>query len=90
MKSIVQNSTNISLHMVADETAIIMSDAQTTVGDPVEFHISDCNSSNCHVVENLTDPGDWMGHKYLVVDGAWQANPAWVDPTPSEETPSAE
>jgi len=89
MKSIVQNGTNLSLFLVSDETEILLGDQSVTVGDPVEFYISDCNVNNCHVVENLTDPEGWIGHKYLVIDGAWSNNPDWVDTVVSEETNAA-
>lgn len=88
MKSIVLNQTNISVYLVSDETEIIFENGMTTVGNPAEFHISDCNESNCTVVENLTDPEDWVAHKYLVVNGAWVANPTWVDPTPTRVDPT--
>lgn len=78
MKSIVQNGTNLSLFLLSDETEIFLKEQLVTVGDPVEFHISDCNANNCHVVENLAQPDDWIGHKYLVVDGTWAANPDWL------------
>lgn len=89
MKSIVQNITNISLYLFSDETEVHINEMQTNIKDPFEFNIGDLNSSNCHLVENLTTPNGWVGHKYLVVNGAWAANPAWVEPiTTSSETPS--
>ena len=30
----------------------------------------------------VTAPEDWAGHKYLYVNGAWEPNPDWVEPTP--------
>ena len=46
-KTIVENSTNISKYLFADDKPVIMGSDKLTVGsDPVDFYVADLNSSN--------------------------------------------
>jgi hypothetical protein len=89
MKTIVRKQTNVSLYLLPDNMAVKVGDSMTQVGDPAEFMIADCNASNCVVHENVPDPGDWSGWKYLFDGTAWTPNPDWVDPAASEVLDSA-
>lgn len=81
MKTIIKTDTNLSLYIFDDDVVIDIQDNQTSVGDPVTMYIADCNSTNVTLIENVTPPADWAGHKYFytAADG-WQSNPNWVDP----------
>ena len=85
MKTIIKNDTNASLYIFNDDVVVDIQSGQTSVGDPVTLYIADCNSTNVTLVENVTPPADWFGHKYLytAADG-WQSNPNWVDPATEE------
>jgi|TARA_Y100000015_G_scaffold1970_1_gene1943 hypothetical protein len=81
MKTIIKTDTNLSLYIFNDDVVVDIQGSQTSVGDPVTMHVWDCNLSNVTLIENVTPPADWTGHKYFytATDG-WQSNPDWVDP----------
>ena len=81
MKTITKTDTNASLYIFDDDVVVDIQSGQTSVGDPVTLFIADCNSTNVALIENVTPPADWAGHKYFytAADG-WQSNPNWVDP----------
>lgn len=81
MRNIVENSTGLSKFLLPDDTRIIMSETQIDVGpeEKLDFIVG-CHSSNdCTLYENVTLPDDYVGNKYLYVDGEWSINPEWVD-----------
>ena len=85
MKTITRTDTNASLYIFDDDVVVNIQASQTSVGNPVTLYIADCNSTNAAVIENVTPPADWAGHKYFytAADG-WQLNPNWVDPATEE------
>ena len=79
MKTIVRNGTNISLYLFDDLMYVDIAADKTTVGDPVQFYIADCNSSNATLFEGVTTPDEWEASKYLyTAEGAWVLNPDWI------------
>lgn len=81
MKTIVHKEFNVSLYLFDDSKFVSVVDNQTIVGNPTEFIIADCNNSNVTLFENVTDPGDWKGWKYLYTEAnGWQLNPNWNPP----------
>lgn len=80
MKTIIEISTNESKYLESDETVINLFEDRIEVGDPIVYTVGDLNSQNAIVVENVTGPEDWLGCKYLYVNGAWELCPDWVDP----------
>lgn len=78
MKTITKN--NVSLYLFEDSVAITITEENSTVGEPVQFIIGDCNSSNVVLHEGVSTPDDFMGHKYFYDGTAWSLNPDWVDP----------
>lgn len=81
MKTIVENTTNLSKYLLADDVAVSATTENITVGNPAQFIIADLNSDNATVYSNVTDaPADWSGNKYLYDGAAWTLNPNWVDP----------
>lgn len=81
MKTVVRKDTNVSLYLLPDSTTVILNNSQMQVGsNPVEFYVVDCDVSNAVIHENVTDPGDWQGWKYLYDNGTWTLNSEWVDP----------
>ena len=85
-KTIVENSTNISKYLFADDKPVIMGSDKLTVGsDPVDFYVADLNSSNSTMNENVTAPEGWSGCKFLFDGTDWTDNPDWVDPEDEED-----
>ena len=81
MKTIVETSTKLSKYLLADDVVITATANDITVGDPAQFIISDLNSGNATITENVTNaPEDWVGNKYKLDGTTWSANPDWVDP----------
>jgi len=87
MKTIVDNATNTSRYLFADDKPVNVTAANIEVGTPgsLDFIIGDLNSSNATVIENVTEPTDWYGCKYFcAADGTWTEDTNWVDPRESE------
>lgn len=89
MKTIVENTTNLSKYLFDDAEVVVLNEDNIVVGDPVKFIIGDLNASTATVYEGVTAPADWIGNKYTFDGADWALNPTWVDPIPlTEETPS--
>ncbi len=85
MKTIIDNATNTSKYIVADDYVIESSKSSITMGDPVDFIIGDLDSTNSTVIEGVTEPDDWFGCKYTcAADGTFTAIEGWVDPREAE------
>lgn len=85
MKTIVENSTNLSKYLFEDSKPVSMGSDMIAVGDPdhLEFYIGDLNSSNATLHENVTNaPEDWTGNKYTFDGTTWTQDSNWVDPNP--------
>lgn len=78
MKTIIDNATKQSIYVFQDFEIIKASPNFTLVGSPVFLTITDCNSENTTIIENVTPPDDWVGRKYLY-DGAWELNPDYQE-----------
>ena len=92
MKTIVDNATNTSKYLFADDKPVTMGSDTITVGDPAEFIIGDLNSGNATLIEGVTEPVDeegnslWYGCKYTCAsDGTFTAVEGWVDPREESE-----
>lgn len=74
----------VAIYLFDDTKEVIRESDKTTInnadGNP-ELIISDVNSSNSNVYQNVIEPVDYFGYKYFYndVDG-WVAVPGWVDP----------
>ena len=83
---IVQNSTNIVKYILADnQTVAARSNGTWTVSKPgsstIAFGISDMNSSNSTVLNNIsTVPSGAIGSQYTYSGGTWTQVANWVDP----------
>jgi hypothetical protein len=81
MKTIVRNGTNVSLYLFDDSAYVDIAADKTTIGDPVQFYIDDCTTSNVTLFEGVTNPDEWTGWKYLyTAEGGWVLNPDWTPP----------
>ena len=94
MKTIVDNATNTSKYLVADDYSVVVKAENIEMGDPsnLDFIIGDLNSSNATVIEGVTTPVDadgtdsWFGCKYTcAADGTWTAVEGWTDPRTRKE-----
>ena len=67
-------------YVYADDKTLTVTSEQITVGDPPERIISDLNSGNSTVVENVTNvPSDYFGNKYDYDGGTWTKRSDWND-----------
>ena len=89
MKTIIENGTNCSKYLFADDKQVNITATHIEVGDPanLDFIIGDLNSGNATLVEDVTEPVDedgnslWFGCKYFcAADGTWTEDTNWVDP----------
>lgn len=83
MKTIVENSTNLSKYLFENDMPLNIGSEEIAVGDPanLDFYIGDLNSSNCTLHENVTNaPADWIGNKYTFDGTTWTQDSNWVDP----------
>lgn len=78
MKTIVENSTNLSKYIFADDASVTISSDNIVTPN---FIIADLNSSNASMIEDVTPPENWSGDRYTFDGSTWTANPDWVDPT---------
>ena len=88
MKTIVDNATNTSRYLFADDKPVNVTATHIEVGDPanLDFIIGDLNSGNATVIESVTEPDDWFGCKYTcAADGKFTAVEGWVDPREESE-----
>ena len=84
MKTLIRTETKVSLYLFADSETVDVQADRVVVGDPETLIIGDCDSSNATLIENVTEPTEWTGWKYLY-DGEWQTNPDYVAPPALEE-----
>ena len=85
MKTIVDNATNTSRYLFADDKSVTMGSDTITVGDPAEFIIGALNTGNATLIEGVTEPEDWYGCKYTCAsDGTFAEVEGCVDPRESE------
>mgnify|MGYP003634313615 FL=1 len=74
----------VAIYLFDDSKEIVREGDKTTINDGngnPELIISDVNSSNSNVYQNVIDPDDYFGWKYSYneTDG-WIAIEGWVDP----------
>lgn len=81
MKTIVRSDNNVSLYVFGNDEFVGVEADRIVVGSPEKFVVSDCNSGNVTVYENVTPPADWTGWKYFFDGTTWTQNPDWVDPS---------
>ena len=76
MKTLVKD--NFSLYVFQDVEVVNIAADKTTIGNPEQLIISDCNSTNSVMYENVSPPEDWSGCKYFYINNTWTLNPNWV------------
>tara|TARA_R100000152_G_C6647689_1_gene90231 strand:- start:45 stop:314 length:270 start_codon:yes stop_codon:yes gene_type:complete len=65
-------------YVYADDKTLSVTSEYITVGDPPELIISDLNSENATVIENVTNvPSDYFGDKYDYDSGTWTKRSDW-------------
>tara|TARA_B100000900_G_scaffold352689_1_gene320476 strand:+ start:341 stop:586 length:246 start_codon:yes stop_codon:yes gene_type:complete len=79
MKTLIKTDTKVSLYIFEDSETVDVQNNKVIIGDPEKLIIADCNSANVTLVEGVTNPSEWIGHKYLY-DGEWKSNPDYVAP----------
>ena len=76
MKTITENSTNLSKYIFEDSDAIEVN--ANNIAAP-GFIIGDLNVGNATLHESVTPPDDWAGNKYFYDGSTWTLNPNWVE-----------
>ena len=67
-------------YLYPDDKTLTVTTTEITVGDPPELIITDLNSDNSTIVENVTNtPADYYGNKYTYVGGTWTKVSDWDD-----------
>tara|TARA_R100001594_G_scaffold148928_1_gene205351 strand:- start:558 stop:833 length:276 start_codon:yes stop_codon:yes gene_type:complete len=67
-------------YVYADDKTLTVTSEQITVGDPPELIISDLNTGNSTIVENVTNvPSDFFCDKYDYDSGTWTKRSDWND-----------
>ena len=67
-------------YVYADDKTLTVTSEQITVGDPPELIISDLNSGNSTVIENVTNvPSDFFCDKYDYDSVTWTKRSDWDD-----------
>ena len=64
----------ISLYLFADAMVLVQSELGTDVGDPAEYRIGDCRSTDSVIHEGVTAPADWASGVYLFDGNSWTVN----------------
>ena len=85
MKTLTKN--NRSLYLFEDTEYLNITSQNIIVGNPEILIISDCNSTNTVVHTDVTAPDDWVGCKYLYIDGVWLNDPTWREKPISVDAP---
>jgi len=89
MKTIVENSTNLSKFVYEDDVVITMENDRIVIGDPEVLIIACHDKNDSTLYENVTNvPSDWSGNKYMYDGTTWTQNPNWVDPNEDTITDS--
>lgn len=78
MKTLVKDG--LSLYVFEDDKVLDITASNVQVGEPLEFTILDCNSSNVTLHTDVTPPADWAGCKYNFDGTSWTANSDWEEP----------
>lgn len=93
MKTIVENTTNLSKYIVADDYNINVTAEFIEMGDPsnLDLVIADLNSNNAKVITDVTSPLDddgndlWYGCRFTCSEeGVFSEVEGWVDPREAE------
>ena len=77
MKIIAFKENDLVIWAFDDNEHVAMQEDRTIVGDPVQFHIGDCNLETAYLVENVTLPADFVPWKFAYKTGQWIQNPDW-------------
>ena len=82
MKTIIENGTNCSKYLLADDVSVVIEPGFIKITEPDGSgpRVGDMNATNATLIEGVTEPDDWVGCKYNYVNGAWELCPDWADP----------
>jgi len=83
MKILVRN--NLCLYAFENSVAVDIGSQSVAVGNPLTLTISDCDSSNTTLYENITLPVDYADSKHMFDGTTWSVNSNWVAPKTHEE-----
>lgn len=75
----------LSIYLFQDSEVLTVTPENISVGKPIKFIISDCNSNNSELHQGVIAPQDWVGCKYFFDGVNWTLNPNWVDPNVTEQ-----
>jgi len=72
MKTIVENSTQLSKYLLEDSISVALNESNIIVGDPAQFIISDLNNATATLHTSVSSaPEDWKGNKFTFDGTDW-------------------
>jgi len=72
MKTIVENSTQLSKYLLEDSIFVALNESNIIVGDPAQFIISDLNNATATLHTSVSSaPEDWKGNKFTFDGTDW-------------------
>ena len=72
MKTIVENSTQLSKYLLEDSISVALNESNITVADPAQFIISDLNNATATLHTSVSNaPEDWEGNRYTFDGTDW-------------------
>jgi hypothetical protein len=83
MKTIIFNDSNISVYVWENDVEITTTEESITCSD---FLITDMNSNNATIYEDITPPSGWQSGKYFYDGSDWTLNNDWIDTKPTSDT----
>jgi hypothetical protein len=79
MKTLVKDG--VSSYLLEDSVEVSLTADNMTVGNPAQFIVLDCNTSNITTHLGVNAPDDWTGGKYTFDGTSWAVNADWSAPT---------
>ena len=72
MKTIVENSTQLSKYLLEDSISVAMTESNIAVGDPAQFIIDDLNNATATLHTSVSNaPENWEGNKFTFDGTDW-------------------
>ena len=72
MKTIVENSTQLSKYLLEDSISVAMTESNIAVGNPVQFIIGDLNNVTATLHTSVSNaPENWEGNKFTFDGTDW-------------------
>ena len=86
MKTIIENSTKVSLYLLEDDVPVTVKSDCIEIGGSEPERIEDPNTiADGAVIENVVNEPNWYARKYLY-DSGWSLNPNYIEKKEEDKT----